>query len=128
MAVPAANDESERNQRQKFGRPDSSERPLKCGSRSSADLYRFFLSDSLADLERQLAGFLVGIDDYVIAVQNLAVEDFDGQRILNELLNCPLQGPCSKVRIVALVEQLVLRSFRKLDRNFAIGQQAAQAL
>ena len=47
---------------------------------------RFFLSHALADFELHLPGFLVGIHDDVIAVQNFAVEDLQCQRILHQLL------------------------------------------
>ena len=48
---------------------------------------RFFLSHALADLEFHLAGFLVGVDDHVVAMQNLSIENLQGQRILHQLLN-----------------------------------------
>ena len=36
-------------------------------------LYRFFFADAFADFEFHLAGFLVGVDDDVVAVQDLSI-------------------------------------------------------
>ena len=43
----------------------------------------FLLSDALADRKRHLAKAFVGVDDYVVAVQDLAIENLQGQRILH---------------------------------------------
>ncbi len=53
-------------------------------------LLRYFFADAFADLELHLAGFLVGVDDDVIAMENFAVENFQGKRILHKLLNSAL--------------------------------------
>ena len=62
----------------------------------------FFLPDALADRELHLAGLFVRVNDHVIAVQHLAVENLQCQRVLHELLDRPLQRTRSEVRIVAL--------------------------
>ena len=59
-------------------------------------LCRFFLADALADFELHLAGFLVGVDDHVIAVQDFAVENLQRQWILDQLLDRALQGRAPK--------------------------------
>ena len=53
----------------------------------SASLFPVAFSHPLADFELHLAGFLVGIDHDVIAVQNFAVENLQRQWILDQLLN-----------------------------------------
>src|SRR5207247_278837 len=50
-----------------------------------------WLSHALADREPYLPDFPIRIRDYMIAVQDLAVENIHGQRILNQLLNGALQ-------------------------------------
>src|ERR1700734_3232367 len=53
-----------------------------CRSPSALYFFRLFFSHALAHFELHLAGFLVGIDHDVIAVQNLAVKNLQRQRIL----------------------------------------------
>ncbi len=72
-----------------------------------------------------LAGFLVGVDDDVIAVEDLAVEDLHRQRILHQLLDRALQRACAEVRVVALGEQQFFGCVGQLERNLAVGKQAA---
>src|SRR3984893_476096 len=85
---------------------------------------RFFLPDPLAYLELHLAGFLVGIDDDVIAVKNLAVENLECQRILHQFLDGAFQGTRAEVRIIALREQQVFGRIRQLQRNLAVSEQS----
>jgi hypothetical protein len=46
-------------------------------------LGRFLLSDALADRKGHLAKAFVGVDDYVVAVQDFAIENLQRQRILH---------------------------------------------
>jgi hypothetical protein len=78
-------------------------------------LRRFFLPHALAHLELHLAGLLVGVDLYVVAVQNFAVENFHRQRILHQLLNGSLQRTRSEVGVVALREQQLFGRIGELD-------------
>ena len=87
-----------------------------------------FLPYPLADLEGHLARFLVGVDDHVVTVQNLAVQDFHRQRILHQLLDGALQRTCSKVWIVAFGEEQLFCGVGQLQRNLAVGEQTAQIL
>src|SRR5579862_8370700 len=93
--------------------------------RSLSALHFFWLlfAYALADLELHLAGFLIGIDHDVIAVQNFAVKNLQCQRILNQLLNRALQRTCAEVGVVTLSEEQFFSGVGKLDRDFAIGQQ-----
>ena len=61
----------------------------------------------------------------MIAVQNFAVENLQRQRILNQLLDRALQRTRAKVRIVTLREQQIFGRIGQLQRNLAIGEQAA---
>src|SRR4051812_22152007 len=85
---------------------------------------RFLFSYPLANLEGHLAGFLVGSDDQMIAVQHFSVENLQSERILYELLNRALQRTRAEVRVIALGEKQIFRRIRELERNFAIGEQA----
>ena len=85
----------------------------------------FFFADTLADFEFHLAGFLVGVDDDVVAVQHFAVENLHGQRILHQLLDRALQRARAEIRIVAFGEEQLFRGVGELERNLAVGQQAA---
>jgi hypothetical protein len=65
----------------------------------------FFLSHALTDIEFHLAGFLVGIYDDVVAMQNFSVQYLQRQGVLHQLLYRPLQGTRSEVGVVTLSEQ-----------------------
>jgi hypothetical protein len=57
---------------------------LFCGQpRLAFRLGWFLLSDALADRKRHLAKAFVGVDDYVVAVQDFAIENLQRQRILH---------------------------------------------
>src|SRR6266404_4338991 len=87
---------------------------------------RHLLPHPLADLERHLPRFLIRVHHNMVAVQHRAVENFQRQRILHQLLNRPFQRTRSEVWIVAFGEEQLFRRVGELQRNFAIGQQAAQ--
>ena len=84
-----------------------------------------FFSYAFAHLELQVAGFLVGVDDDVIAVENFAVENLQRKRILDKLLNRTFQRTRAEVRVVTLGEEQVLRRVGEFQRNLAVGEQAA---
>src|SRR5208337_2603383 len=84
-----------------------------------------FFADARADCERHLACLLVGVDYDVVAVEDFAVENLERQRILHQFLNRALQGARAEVRVVALGEQQVFGGVGQLERNFAVGEQAA---
>ena len=88
-------------------------------------LLRFFSPTRWLTSNCHLAGFLVGVDDDVIAVQDFAVENLQRQRILHQLLDRALQRTRAEVRVVALREQKIFGCVRQLERNLAIGEQAA---
>ena len=48
---------------------------------------RLFFAYAFAYLKYCFASFLVSVDDHVIAVQNLAIQYFQGKRILHKLLD-----------------------------------------
>src|SRR5579872_2977787 len=96
---------------------------VKSAASLSFRLCRFFLADSFTYFEGHLAGLLVGVDDDMIAVKDLAIEDLHRQRILHQLLDRALQRTRTKVRIVALREEQVFGRVRELERDLAIGQQ-----
>src|SRR6202035_3591012 len=61
----------------------------------------------------------------VVAVQNFPIQNLQGERILDQLLYGALQRTGAEVGIVTLRKEQFFCSVRKLDRDFAIGQQAA---
>ena len=77
------------------------------------------LAHPLADLEGYLPA--LDVDDDVIAVQDLAVEDFEGERVLHQLLDSALQRPRSEVRVVAFGKEEFLRGVGQLERDFSVG-------
>src|SRR5262244_1612010 len=89
--------------------PEAAGSAGRAGTTGLACLFRIsgprFFADALADGKRHLAGFFVGVNDHMIAVQNFAVEDFERERILNQFLNGTFQRTCSEVGIVAFGEQ-----------------------
>ena len=64
----------------------------------------------------------------MIAVQHLAVQNLQRQRILHQLLDGPLQRTSAEVRIEAFGEQQILGGVGELDGNLALSQQAAHIL
>jgi len=58
-------------------------------------LAAFFLAYAFADFELDFGGLLVGVDDDVIPVKDFAVENFQRQRILQQLLDRALQRTCA---------------------------------
>ena len=61
----------------------------------------------------------------MIAVQNFAVQNLERQRILNHLLDGALQWTSAIVWIVALRKQQVFGRIGQLQRDLAVGEQAA---
>src|SRR5581483_4768718 len=65
--------------------------------------------------EGHLAAPRVGVHGDGITGQDVAVEYFHGQRVLNEPLDGALQGPRPELRIVAFAEEQFARPVRQLD-------------
>src|SRR5579864_1341965 len=82
------------------------------------------LSHPLADFELHLAGFFVSVDHDVIPVENFSIENLQGEGILNQLLDRPLQRTRAEVRIVPLREQQFFRAIGQFERDLALGEQA----
>ena len=61
----------------------------------------------------------------MIAVQDFAIQNFQRQRILHQLLDRALQRTRAEVRVVAFGEEQFLGGVGELERNFALSQQAA---
>src|SRR5581483_11063494 len=76
--------------------------------------------------EGHLAAPRVGVHGDGITGQDLAVEYFHGERILDQALDGALQGPCPKLRVVAFAEEQLARPVRQLDFDLPIGQQALE--
>src|SRR5437763_17222466 len=68
----------------------------------------------------------IGVDDYVIAMQHLSVEDLHRQRVLHHALDRPLERTRTIRAIVTFSEDHLLRRWRELDRDPAVGQHLAQ--
>src|SRR5690348_2675854 len=78
--------------------------------------------------KRHLAFFPVGAHLDGFAGLNLALQDFERQRVLDEALDGALERTRSELRIVAaLKEQLACRR-RELDNDLAVSQQSAQVV
>src|SRR6516164_2631333 len=88
----------------------------------------FLLANSLAHFKGELVGLWISIDNHMISMQRFAVENSQRQRILDQLLDRPLQRPRSEAWIEAFAEDPVFRRIRQLERNLAIGQQSSQIL
>src|SRR6185437_16659456 len=68
----------------------------------------------------------IGVEQHLIAVHYFAIENFDGERILNQPLNGALQRASSVGTIVAGQKQLTLPRLGHLDGNAAVGQHTIQ--
>src|SRR5437899_7400890 len=69
---------------------------------------------------------LLDIYQHRVALGKLAVEDRQGQRVLDAALNHPLQRSGDVVRVVALVRDQLHGRRRKLQRDVPLGQPLAQ--
>ena len=72
------------------------------------NLHPLLLSHSTADLKVDLSRGQICIYHDVIAVMYFAIEDFDRQRILDQLLDSSLQRPRAKRHVVALCKHQLL--------------------
>src|SRR5437867_196746 len=69
-----------------------------------------------------------GRDDDGVAFGEPALEHREGERILNQLLDRPLERTRPEGWIVALLGEHALRFRRHLERDLAVGEQAFEAL
>src|SRR4029077_10069113 len=65
----------------------------------------------------------IGINNHRVTRFHLAVEKLEGQRILNQPLNCALHRTCSVGRIESFAEQKSLSRRLELQRDFSFAQQ-----
>src|ERR671915_449579 len=80
---------------------------------------------ALGDL---LVGGVVGLDDDLGAVGDLALQDHLAHRVLDHALQDALQGPRAERRVIARVGELVEGGGRELDADLALDHLHSQAL
>src|SRR5918992_5446474 len=80
---------------------------------------------ALGDL---LVGGVVGLDDDLGAVRDLALQDHLAHRVLDHALQDALQGARAERRVVARLGELVEGSGRELDADLALGHLLPEAL
>src|SRR5450759_5672387 len=65
----------------------------------------------------------IAIDHDVISLVELALEDGERERVLQQALNCPLQRTRSECRIVTFGRQDFARRGRQLERELSVSEQ-----
>ncbi len=80
----------------------------------------------MAYLELHLTFAQIGVDHHMVALQDLAIENPHGQRVLDHALDRPLQRTSAIRRIVAFSKDQLLRFVRQLNADFPISQQTPQ--
>jgi hypothetical protein len=99
--------------------------------RRASSLFRTLHFDLAArdlHLELELVVQRVCIDFDVVATQNLAVENLDCQRVLNQALDGSFQWASAVRAIVAGEHQLMLRLGAQLDSDVAVCQLSLKVL
>src|SRR5213594_21094 len=69
-----------------------------------------------------------GGDDDGVAIAEASLEHGEGEGVLNQLLDRPLERTSTEGRVVALLGEHALRVRRHVECDLALGEQALEAL